>query len=264
MKNNSGLNPSVSLLNIRSRDDGFGSRQEDAAAGIIYAVDNGAKIINCSWGHQSSAIGGPADFIEPFQYAFDNDVIVVTSAGNADREVYGYPGLYEETITVTGLNDDFSERGDVAYGSSVHFAMPAIRIKSTSPLYSNNDQTQIYWPSSGTSFAAPIVTAIVSRLLTYDSSLTKDQIMEKLIEHSELLPDGGIETGYGKINTRSLAEDYVNIEEISLPTIINGEESRLDIRIVRDKFTNEILRKVIEYIWIDNKKYPLHKEFQFE
>ena len=255
-KNHMGLNPSVKILNIQTSRAFLYSY--DAAImfnAVKDAVDRGARVINCSFSRTNTITG---KFQEAFEYARDSGVIIVASGKNEEGYV-PYPAAYNYTIGVAGLNEEYTEKGAGSSGNYIDFAMPAIKINSTS-LQSSYDG---YAPYNGTSFATPIVTAIVSRLLSYDPTMTREQVLTKLSAHSTQLPDGGAETGYGKIDAKSLALSYVDIEERKIKAEARGHQYILEIKIVRDKQTKEITRKVLEYIWIDNKKHPIHKEFEF-
>jgi subtilisin family serine protease len=195
----------------------------------------------------------------PFKYATDKGVIIVCSSGNSDSNDIRYPTSYEKIVSVTGLKKDHTARGDYGYGNYINFAMPAEKINSTSMRHFGE-----YIGGSGTSFAAPIVTAIISRILGNDPALTREQILEKLAQYSIQLPDGGTETGHGKIDAKSLALSYVDIEEKKVKTVINNKDVALEFKIVREKGTQIITRKVLEYLWINNKKYPVHQEVTFE
>ena len=75
------------------------------AAGITYAVDRGARIINVSLSHAGSPDAAEAAAVK---YAIDRDVVVVASAGNAGTETPQYPGAYPGVLAV-GASDDLDE-----------------------------------------------------------------------------------------------------------------------------------------------------------
>ena len=72
------------------------------AAGITYAVDHGARIINVSLSHAGSPDAAEAAAVK---YAIDRDVVVVASAGNAGTETPQYPAAYPGVLAV-GASDD--------------------------------------------------------------------------------------------------------------------------------------------------------------
>ena len=239
-ENQCGLNPYSKIINIRSNNSSNATDFEGISSAIDYAVSSGAKIINCSFGY------APDNQLVKVSIdnAVNSGVIFVCGVSNEDRDDLDYPAAYDSTIAVTGLNKGLDARGTYAYESYINFAMPAQKINTTDIPNTNGNYTN----PSGTSFSTPIVTAIVSRLLSNDPTMTREQVLEKLSQHSVQLPDGGSETGYGRIDVKSLALSYVNIEEKKISTVINNEDVILEFKVVNDKATNEVTRKVLEYM----------------
>lgn len=131
----SGVNHDVTIMPVKFLGPGGGGEFEGAEA-LMYAVDNGAQVINCSW-------GGPYSLVidEALQYAADHGVVVCVAAGNdmtdvdASRDSF-YPASSnaETVITVasTDHNDDlsfFSNYGD----ETVELAAPGEEVTSTLP-----------------------------------------------------------------------------------------------------------------------------------
>lgn len=163
------------------------------ARGIKWAVDNGADILQNSW-------GGPGFsnvLKDAFDYALQNDVVVVVSTGNTHiDENWGFPNTIPGVIGVgsTNVNDkisSFSSRGD-----SVSVVAPGEKILSTVP---GNDWAYM----QGTSMASPFVSALAALLLEKYPDATPYQI-RKMIENSAVDVDGidGFSTndGYGRID----------------------------------------------------------------
>lgn len=93
-----GVAPNVELLSVNI----FHSltSESDIADGIIWAVDNGSKILSNSWGYNTtSTINAVANAID---YAISNDVVVVFSAGNSGY--VSFPGNYPGVVTVNAIN----------------------------------------------------------------------------------------------------------------------------------------------------------------
>ncbi len=108
--------------------DGIGT-YEALIRAIIYATDNGARVINMSLGASSYSLGEEA----AVDYAYSHGVVVVAAAGNSGREEYHYPAAHVHAIAVasTTANDNlssFSTRGDwvdvAAPGSSIYSTKP--------------------------------------------------------------------------------------------------------------------------------------------
>jgi len=135
--------------------DGSGSVLNVAKA-FVYAVDNGAKIINFSGG------GGYSDVIyEAVKYAYENDVVIVCAAGNEDGPVI-YPAAHSETIAVGAVNSSGQRASYSNYGSELDVVAPggdeSGGVLST---YLNNQ----YAEAIGTSMATPHVTGVVALMI---------------------------------------------------------------------------------------------------
>jgi serine protease len=114
-----GLAPGVSILPIRVLDDNGMGRSIDIAAGIVYAVDQGADVINLSLG---GYIESEARY-QAIQYALDNDVTVVASTGNQGfTHTITFPAAYEGVIAVGAVN----MAGEVTGYSNKHQKIPVI------------------------------------------------------------------------------------------------------------------------------------------
>jgi subtilisin family serine protease len=171
-----GVNWNVGLLPVRVlTNEGSGSLS-DVSAGIVYAVNRGASVINLS-------LGSP-DFSQiledAIQYAQDNDVLIVAAAGNdgSDNDktpVYPASSTKSNVITVAA-----STPGDIlAYFSnygvdSVDVAAPGDGIVSTIP---NNS----YTPFDGTSMAAPHVAGLAALLKSLDTRRSSSDIRNVIL-----------------------------------------------------------------------------------
>ncbi|MGB4751397.1 MAG: S8 family serine peptidase [Fervidobacterium sp.] len=217
-----GIAPNAKIMPIVIFDDpeivgGNGFVGDDlVAAGIVWAVENGAKAMNNSWG----GWGYSQTLKAAFDYALDNDVVVMVSAGNdhTDQHILypaGYPGIIE--VAAVEYNGGeykttlFSSRSDgVAVGA------PGVKILSTVPLdeslgaegYSvisaENGGTYDYY--DGTSMACPHVTGSVALLLQKYPNAKPWQIRQLLQQTAVDSIDGpgwDHNSGYGLINLKN-------------------------------------------------------------
>ena len=132
----SGVNQSVRIMPVKFLGP-YGGSDFDGAEAIIYAVDHGATVINCSWG----GFGSSDVIAEAIDYAASKSVIVVCAAGNSayDNDIPGpsfFPASYDATNVVTvaasdrnGKIADFSNYG----ANSVDLAAPGVDVTSTMP-----------------------------------------------------------------------------------------------------------------------------------
>jgi subtilisin family serine protease len=152
-------------------------RMDWAAQAMYYATNNGCTAVNCSWG--SSNTGGLGAAVD---YAIANGVIVVAAAGNDDDSVPDYLGTRTDVLNVaaTDSNDvkaDFSD-----FGTWVDLAAPGDEILSTYSYHYNPNY--IAWVS-GTSQAAPHVTAAAGLLKSYVPTLTWQEIWDLIVDYTD-------------------------------------------------------------------------------
>lgn len=139
--------------------------------GIVYAADQGAQIINCSWGGAISPGQFGQDIIN---YAVLNkNAVVVAAAGNSDNQVRIYPASYVNAISVAGTNADDHKWAGSSYGKLVDLSAPGQAIFSTMPNGS-------YAISNGTSMAAPIVAGAAALLKSQFPQFNALQIAAQL------------------------------------------------------------------------------------
>ena len=200
--NNTGIAaiaPDAKILPVRVLDATGAGYMSAAAAGIVYAADHGAGVINMSFS-STTQIDALSTAVE---YARGKGAVVVAAVGN-DRKAgspVSYPAATGGVIAVaaTNANDriaDFSTAGDY-----VDLAAPGTDILSTWP-------GGTYRTMSGTSMAAPHVAAVAALIEAADPTLTPD-LVERVMERSapDLGPNGrDNDYGYGRVDaTAALA-----------------------------------------------------------
>ncbi len=184
----SNLSNYISIMGIRAVPDGD-EYDKDIALGIRYAVDNGAKIINMSFGKSFSPEQAWVD--SAIRYAAAKDVLLIHSAGNEKYDLNTksvFPSTFSDTfndtanniITVAASSDSIVSGGLLTdfsnYGNKVVDLMsPGDKIYSTTP---NNS----YGNLSGTSMAAPIVSHIAGIIRAYFPQLTAVEVKNILLK----------------------------------------------------------------------------------
>lgn len=148
-----GIAPDCRLLNVKVADDRGRCRLTTLAEGIIWAVDNGARVINISIEMQDSLLV----LQEAIDYAWENGAIIVAAAGNGGSTIPVYPASYENCIAVTALKDNGELAPLANYGDWVNAAAPGFNIYSTLPGDS-------YGYKYGTSFATAYVSGLSALL----------------------------------------------------------------------------------------------------
>lgn len=139
--------------------------------GIIYAAENGARIINCSFGNNSRS----QIYQDIITYAtFDQGALIVAAAGNSNNAVPVYPASYAHVLSVAATDADDKRGNFSSYGYSVDITAPGVNLVGAE--FDNKFITN----GSGTSFAAPIVSGAAALLAAYHPEYTPTQIAEQL------------------------------------------------------------------------------------
>jgi subtilisin family serine protease len=190
-----GVSDAVKIMMIRVVPDGD-EYDKDVALAIKYAVNNGAKIINMSFGKAYSPEKYWVD--SAVRYAEQKDVLLVHSAGNESYNLDSttvFPNAYlaawkqnaNNFITIGASSDTLITDNSIAaefsnYGKqNVDLFAPGVKIYSTLPggnVYGNQD---------GTSMASPIVTGVAAILRTYYPSLSAQQV-KTILEKTVYIP----------------------------------------------------------------------------
>jgi subtilisin family serine protease len=183
-----GVASNVLIMSIRTTPSGD-ERDKDVALGIIYAVDNGADIINMSFGKQFSPQKEMVD--KAVKYAESKGVLMVHSSGNSGENidvVESFPcPVYKDGkkatnwITIGATEKELSKKVPAVFSNygakNVDLFAPGVDIVSL-------DTSSTYSMHSGTSFSAPVVTGVAALLLSYYPDLKPEQVIEILKESS--------------------------------------------------------------------------------
>ncbi len=199
-------------------------QDDDASAAIIYAADNGAHVINLSWGSNTFS----QIIADACQYAYDKGVIIIASAGNTPVPEVMYPAKLNTTIAVGAVNNFLNLTGFTSYGPDLDIVAPGEFILSS---YLPQDGN-IYSQSSGTSMSAPFVVGAVALLLSREPGLSFHEIKSRLFSSAIDLGDPGFDNffGHGLLNVEGLLtiteHPYI---EISYPADHSGLSGSFDI-----------------------------------
>lgn len=182
-----------------SQVSGF-ANYSDIAAGVYYAVQKGARVINISLGGYSNS----TTLQNALDYARENNVVVVAGAGNDNSSDPFYPAAYEDVIAVGGTDQDDLKTDTSNYGTWVDLSVPGVDILSTNIPGS-------YEFVSGTSFAAPFVSGAAGLLLSlhpdWTPALVRSQFMHTADDITSLNPDYAGLLGAGRLNIGSSMQE---------------------------------------------------------
>lgn len=203
-------------------------RDKDVANAIRYAVDNGAKVLNMSFGKPVSP--GKNVVWDAFKYAEDKGVLLVKAAGNENEDVaehLAYPTNFKNSsdaapfvnnVLVVGASTN--RNSDLRAGFSnynqkmVNVFAPGEEIYSTVP---NNE----YSYQQGTSMASPVVAGAAAVLLAYMPNLKPAQIIEALVKTS----NKSTENDFGSKSQAGGVIDVKKAAEYAFTNFYDGKTS---------------------------------------
>lgn len=173
-------------------------------AGLKYAKQQGVKVVNLSLGvdrYRKNLSDAQVELLNQVcQELYDAGITIVCASGNDNSNDNGavqiIPSDFDNTISVIALDGNNGRWNGSNYGSMKDIAAPGQDIYSTLP--------NKYGTLTGTSMAAPMVTATAAMMYAADSGLTPDEVKNTLHNTAtDLGPSGrDQETGYGIVNAR--------------------------------------------------------------
>ncbi len=181
--------PDSMIMPLRAFDDQGRADLFILAKAVRYAADNGANVINMSFGtlDQSKALKNSID------YARGKGVILVASAGNNNTSTPQYPAALAGVLTVASTNLTDVKASFSNYGNYVFADGPGVRIISAYP-------GGLYAIVSGTSFSAPEVAATAALIRSIRTWGIASSISSTAVDIDNKNPDYINKLGYGRID----------------------------------------------------------------
>lgn len=174
----------AALMPIRVTDTGGMAYSSTISQGLSWAVENGARILNLSFG----GVAGSATIRFAAQYVASQGGVVVAAAGNCGCDDGTAETPYLLSVGATDSADNlayFSTRGPF-----VDISAPGVSIYTTA-------RGGGYSRVSGTSFASPVAAGVAALLVSVNPSLSSTEIMELLTGTAVDLGPVGYDTGFG-------------------------------------------------------------------
>ena len=238
-----GMAYDVSLMPVKVLDQNGDGTVSDVAAGITWAVDNGADVINLSLGSGSS----DQTMKDAVRYAHNRGVAVIAATGNTGGFV-DYPAAYDEYVLAVGATEYGRTRAQYSnYGSKLDVVAPGGNtgadanndgevdgilqqtIKGYDSIEDTTDYTPGYYFREGTSMAAPHVSALAALLVTKNETLTPDEIFDAIRNNAQDLGPSGKddEYGYGLIDpAATLSENPWRVTDTREATVNSTENPK--------------------------------------
>lgn len=189
----------VELMIYKVLDQTGSGEDGTIAQAIIDAANNGASVISMS-------LGGPGysqTFQNAINYAWSKNVLVVAAAGNSGSSSLFYPGGANHAVGVAATDNNDNWVSFSNYGNQVAVGAPGVNILSTVPTYPTTDGLENYGSLSGTSMAAPYVSALGGTLFSASPGITAAAVRMRIEQSADNANTGGASgqyLGYGRIN----------------------------------------------------------------
>lgn len=201
-----GIAPECPLLNVKVTDDNGRCQASALAKGIVWAVNNGANVINISVEIREYS----PELEEAVNYAWSEGAIIIAAAGNHGSEWPVYPAYHENCIAVAATNQDDNLAPLSNYGDWVDVAAPGFEIYSTLPDNS-------YGYKSGTSFACAYISGIAALLFdvvsdTNGDGRVNDEVRAAIETGCQEIGIGGI--GKGRIDAAKVMAKVYNVSQL--------------------------------------------------
>lgn len=191
-----GMAPESQLMNVKVADDKGRCRASAVARGIIWAVNNGASVINISVELKEPS----PDLEDAVNYAWNQGVVIVAAAGNEGSQSPVYPAGYENCIAVAATRQDDTLAPLSNYGAWVAVAAPGFNIYSTLPDNS-------YGYKTGTSFATAYVSGLAALLLSVVTDANGDGRLNDEVR-------AAIENGCQEIYIRGVGIGRIDVAKV--------------------------------------------------
>lgn len=245
----SGIAPNVKLMPIRLI--GGATTFNDERNAFIFAADNGADVINCSWGPEGGVAPLPPLTQEGIDYAADNGrggkgCVIFFAAGNFGKssDSDGYAS-YSKVISVVASTNYDVLAGYSSFGSSVDLTAPGggqpgtANIVTTDPtgIKGFNAESDYHTNFTGTSAAAPLAAGVGALVLSVNPGLTRAQVQNVLQTSTDKIgsapyPGGRNSTyGYGRVNALKALQNAGTLYTVSGTVTLSGGAGLADVEL---------------------------------
>ena len=219
-----GLNPNIELISLRVLDEDNEAPVSRVIEAIEWAIDNDINILNLSWGVDTDN----AELHNVIKRAYNKGMLIIAAAGN-DGSIT-YPAKYDEVIAVGSVDSMAKIAMSSASGDGIELVAPAENVIAYTSF-------GILTFVSGTSYAAPQITALASILWQQDITVSNKCIRELLRQSASPLGDSMC-YGYGIADYEKAAgiyeefvkgyEDSVEEEAVAERSVISADADSVE------------------------------------
>ncbi|HQK35351.1 MAG TPA: S8 family serine peptidase [Spirochaetales bacterium] len=161
-----GINPYATILPVKVRKD-LVDNPQDVSKGIVWAVDNGAEIINLSLGKAPKENNMYEEYREGVEYALKKGKLVVAASGSVGSEIF-YPGAIDDVICVSALDANYNYK----FGFNVdEIDIFVVDIKD----------------NLSSSYPTAIVSGVASLIMAIDNTLSAQDAMKVILDTADAI-----------------------------------------------------------------------------
>jgi thermitase len=198
-----GVAPDAHILAVRVLDAENRGFVSDFAAGVRYAADHGAHVINLSLAHDAI---GPTALVpgmdDAASYAWSKGAVIVAAAGNASSPLCSAPAFSPFVLCVGASTETDARAAYSNYGVRLDVVAPGSGVVSTYP-------GAQYATGSGTSFAAPHVSGVAALLMSLGASNVQVVRTVRCSADDLGLPGYDLDFGWGRVNAERAVEAFI-------------------------------------------------------
>lgn len=222
-----GLAPECPLMIIRAGNMNGFLQEDDVASAILYALDNGARIANMSFGDtQASPM-----LEDVINYASQSGMLMVASSGNFGSSELTFPGAFGPTLCVGASNENNGRAVFSSYGSALDIIAPGTNIISTLM----DSQYGAFQGGNGTSFSTAFVSAAAGLVLSLHPEWNAAMVSSVLKETALDVPPVGWDQQHGqgilRVDLALEIEEALTVEILS-PIMSQGFSATDTIQIM--------------------------------
>jgi len=211
-----GVSWGAAVMPVKVLDQSGLGWYSDIASGIVYAADNGARVINLSLGGTSAS----AILCQAAGYAQSKGVVLTAAAGNTLGSNPGnnifYPGACPHVLAVaaTGSADAWPSFSN--YGPQVALSAPGVEIYST--WYFSGIGASDYFTKSGTSMAVPHVAGVAALVWSRWPDLSADAVAQQIIDTAidVQAPGWDAYSGWGRVDAAAAVDSLLAQADLQL------------------------------------------------
>ena len=233
-----GVADNVRMMAIKAVPNGD-EYDKDIAKAIRYAVDNGAKIVNMSFGKKLSPHKKWVD--EAFKYAADHDVLLVQAAGNDHQDMDVKPQFPNDTFedgsvtdadNVISVGASAAKQDEKLAGSFSNYGKKNVDVFAPGVKVTSVDKDAEFNTADGTSFASPITAGVAALLLEYYPDLSAKQLKQIILQSAKpvtgtMVLKPGSTTEKVDFTTLSKTGGIVNAyEAVMIASKVKGERKK--------------------------------------